>query len=76
MVVEEMKSMLDIKKLKKFGFAREWLVIEDTLLFWQLLFPVCDLVRSSTEDNKREAFFSLVKEYSNLHASSIRAIDS
>ena len=62
--------------MKIFGLTTKWLLNKDTLFFWQLLFLICDSTQSLIENDRREAFYLLVKEYSNLYVVSIGSMSS
>ena len=64
------KGCLDYALLKKMGLTKTRLVKKDAFFFWQLLFPICDPLRSDIPDDPRLPFYSKVETWSNGYAAS------
>ena len=64
----ESKGCLDKDVLRKSGLTKHRMVVQDPILFYQLIVPVCDVNKSCIVDDPRQNNFSDVETFSARYA--------
>ena len=67
-VPEERRSVLDKELLIKMGLTEHRMKSQDALFFWQLIFPICDPLKSGIENDPQKAFYTLKVLHTNTYA--------
>lgn len=63
---DERVGVLDVDLLKRFGISKE--TMDSPLLWYQLLFPICDPAMSGVENDGRMPFYTYAAACSNIYA--------
>jgi hypothetical protein len=64
----ERVGCLDMAKLRKCGISKERMVAEDSLLFHNLLLPMCSPSKSTIPDDGRHAYYTSVMDWTSMYA--------
>ena len=61
---------LDVDALRRYGVAADRLIDQDALLFFQMIFPICDPTSSGIDNDNRMPYFTHAAICTNIYAAS------